>query len=344
MPRLDLTASGCTALLTLACTACSDSRERLARSAEADTGPSGFHIVTAADFNGDGLQDVLWNDPVTNRLAVSLLRGTHLLEAGPALPGPRGPGWSAVTAVDFNLDGFADVPWFSPDTKRATIWLMEATHLAEPGQPIPGPAGEGWTVGYAGDFDGDGMGDLLWYNPDRALISVWLARGTCIFEPGPEIPGPVGPGWTVATAADFNLDGTADVLWSHADTSTIAVWLMWGTRVLEAGAPIRSPWGDGWAAITGADFNRDGMSDVIWNNPVKNQMAVSLMNGVRMVEAGPAIPGPAGEGWTVGSAGDTDGDGCADAMWQNTTTHRFAIWTMNATHVVVPGAELPGPL
>ncbi len=272
--------------------ACSDPRERLAQVTQADTAPSGFHIVTAADFNADGLQDALWNDPARNRMAVSLLRGTHLLELGPSIPGPRGTGWSAVTAADFNYDGYADVPWFSPDRRQLAIWLMRGTRVAEPGARIPGPAGDGWVVGYAGDFDGDGMSDVLWYNADRALISVWLARGTCIFAPGPEIPGPVGPGWTVATAADFNLDGTADVLWSHADTSTIAVWLMWGTQVLEAGPEIASPWGDGWAAVTGADFNRDGMADVIWNNPVKNRMAVTLMRGTRVAEVGPESPAP----------------------------------------------------
>ncbi len=344
MPLLDLATGARPALLALACTACGDAPERLATAREADTTPAGFHIVTAADFNGDGFQDLLWNDPVTNRIAVSLLHSRYLLEPGPPIPGPRGAGWITLTAADFNFDGFADVPWFSPDRKRAAVWLMEATHLAEPGAEIPGPAGDGWILGYAGDFDGDGMSDLLWYNPDRALLSVWLAGGTHVFVPGPEIPGPVGPGWTVATAADFNLDGTADILWSHADTSTISVWLMWGTRVLEAGPEIASPWGDGWAAITGADFNRDGMADVIWNDPVKNRMAVSLMRGTRIAEAGPAIPGPAGGGWTVGSAGDTDGDGCADAMWQNTTTHRLAIWTMSGTHVVVAGPDLPGPL
>src|SRR5689334_12582214 len=63
-------------------------------------------IVEAGDFNGDGLQDALWNDADRSEVAVWLLRGTELVEAGPPIPGPGpGPEWAAVTAADFNQDG-----------------------------------------------------------------------------------------------------------------------------------------------------------------------------------------------------------------------------------------------
>ena len=309
-----------------------------------------WKIVQAADFNGDGLADALWTDPRTGAIAVWLLRGTQLLEAGPVIPGLAGSGWAPITAADFSLDGMADVSWFDATSPHLAIWLMRATHVAEPGAPIPGPRGAGWAAVMAGDCNGDGMADVLWYNARESRFSVWLSGGTGVFEPGPEIPGPAGEGWVVPTIGDFNDDGMGDILWFNALTGRISIWLMHGTSVLEPGPEIPGPSrlrpptsGSGWVAVTGADFNGDGMVDVIWNDADANRMAIWLMQGTHVLESGAEIVGPPGAGWSVGSAGDTDGDGMADALWQNIAASKLAIWTMSGTHVVEPGPLIPGP-
>jgi hypothetical protein len=165
--------------------------------------------------------------------------------------------------------------------------------------------------------------------------------GTAPSAIGPPLAAP-GEAWIVPATGDFNYDGTFDTLWFDGERHRISVWLMRGTQVLEAGPEIAPPSPDA-LAITAVDFNADGMVDVIWNDPVRNLMAVWLMQGAHVVEAGPWIPGPPGEGWILGTAGDTDGDGMADAIWRNARTNRFAVWTMRGTAVAVRGPELPGP-
>ena len=91
-----------------------------------------------------------------------------------------------------------------------------------------------------------------------------------------DLPDQPGSQWTVVTLADFNADGMQDVLWFDTTTGRIAVWLMHGTGVLEAGAPIAAPAGDGWIALNAADFNFDGMADVLWGNATTNCMACLL--------------------------------------------------------------------
>jgi hypothetical protein len=329
--------------LVLALGACSDARAGSVGQAAQDDSAGGWKIATIADFNADGLGDVLWSDPVRGRIAVFLLRGTSLIEAGPAIPGPAGRGWAAVTALDFNLDAMADVPWFDAARNRAAVWLMRGTHLAEPGREIAGPPGEGWVLSYSGDFNGDGMADLIWHDADNGRFVIYLMRGTQVIEVGPQTPGPPGDGWIVPTTGDFNLDGMFDIVWQNPRTNQMAVWLMRGTEVLERGPAIPGPPGRGWVIPTTGDFDGDGLADVLWNDPVTNRMAIWLMAGTHLREPGPEIPGPAGEGWSVGSAADTNGDGLADTVWQNTLTDRFSVWLMAGTHVFEAGPEIPGP-
>src|SRR4029450_9600189 len=109
--------------------------------------------------------------------------------------------------------------WNNPGTNQMAVWLMRGTQLLQPGPEIPGPSGAGWSAATATDFNGDNMADVIWSNPGTNQMAVWLMRGTQLLLPGPEIPGPIGEGWSVAHAADFNGDGMADVIWNNPGTN-----------------------------------------------------------------------------------------------------------------------------
>ncbi|AUX40360.1 hypothetical protein SOCE26_017600 [Sorangium cellulosum] len=301
----------------------------------------GWAISQALDFNADGMADVLWNDPEQSLVAVWLMEGTRLLAPGPLIPGPPGEGWFAKTS-DFNADGMGDVLWRHEGQGAMAVWLMDGSRLLAPGPILPGPGGSGWFA-RAIDFNADNMADVLWSHAEQGVMAVWLMEGTHLLAPGPFIPGPVGDGWDVASVGDFNADGMSDAVWYHAEQNLMAVWLMEGTRLLAPGPPIPGPLGDGWDITWGADFNGDGMADVLWNNAEQNLAAVWLMEGSRLLAPGPPIPGPLGEGWTARTAGDVSLDGMADVVWQRDGTSDMAVWLMEGSRLLAPGPLLPGP-
>ena len=106
-----------------------------------------------------------------------------------------------------------------------------------------------------GDFNNDGMSDILWRNADGA-VDIWTNG-----DPNQSaLIASVDPSWQVAGIGDFNGDGTADILWRNANglvdiwtngnpnqSSLIAnVSTTWtaqddGTRVIAGGTTIIDP-------------------------------------------------------------------------------------------------------
>ncbi len=84
------------------------------------------------------------------------------------------------------------------------------------------------------------------------------------------------------------------------------------------------------AANSPSDFNGDGKPDLLWQNAATRQAGVWYMGGPEgnllqgsnwLSEAG--IPG-----WTIAGAGDFNGDGKRDLVWQNDGSHQIVVWHM----------------
>jgi hypothetical protein len=269
----------------------------------------GTSVGTAGDVNADGYADVIVGAPLwTNgpgqadeggawiyQGSSTGLISTHLWHKEPNHAGGQF-GTSVGTAGDVNGDGYADVivgaPYYNhPNTDEGLAWVYLG------GDPVPDVVPH---------WDGEGDQDYAYY------------------------------GSAVGTAGDVNGDGYSDIIvgapgWNGGEDNEGRAWVYHGSpRGVQDDHAWRQQGGSnsaqfGFAVGTTGDVNGDGYSDVIvgapyWDGTYDNEGRVWVYHGSSAgLNTSSSWSKQGGQGlalygYSVGTAGDVNGDGYADAI------------------------------
>jgi hypothetical protein len=328
----------------------------------------GASVGTAGDVNGDGYADVLVAAPGYDNGQTDEGRAL-VYHGGPGDPG-YDPNWTAegnqtdahfgtsvATAGDVNGDGYADLVVGAPhyddgQTDEGGVFVYHGGSTGLSATPNWSAFGNqaygsfGWSVGTAGDVNGDGYADLVVGSPywdlgqvDEGIVSVYYGG-----------PGGLSTvswsadsdqveayfGCSVGTAGDVNGDGYADLIVGayrydgrlledegrayvyYGAAGGLQPYPGWSSRADQAYAWF------GYAVGTAGDMNGDGYSDVVvgaihYTNGETNEGAAFVYYGgpAGLSTAAGWIEGNQDSAWlgsSVGTAGDVNGDGYADLI------------------------------
>jgi hypothetical protein len=255
-------------------------------------------------------------------------------------------GYAAGTAGDVDGDGYDDVVVGADQYKQFTgrVYVYGGGPGGLATSPLFVPTGEdvnnhfGYAVATAGDINGDGYGDIIvgaYHHANfrgRAYLYTGGSKG--LAEPPSFVLTGEGPdgyfGRSVATAGDVNGDGYDDVVvgaQAH-DEGTGRAYLYAGGPAGLSASPIlvltveRPSSSFGQSVGTAGDVDGDGYDDIVVGahgyDHGTGRIYVYAGDGGRL-KASPILVGTGqgrGDryGFSVGSAGDVNGDGYGDLI------------------------------
>jgi len=240
------------------------------------------HGIAVADFNGDGLPDVVTDSWGNNQVELLLGDGKGSLHTPGAIFEVGHRPYERLRSADFNHDGHADIVTTNLDDDAVSILLGDGKGGFHPAQGSPFHAGaKPWQIAID-DINRDGNADLVIIPYERDVadasqnrVTVLLGDGRGGFSPMPNPSLPLTGCQGAASVAGGNLRGNdnQDIAVLCAISKTIQIF----NQDLDGRFTEHSgTFPGGWGSVAIADLNGDGKDDLIVANNADNTVTVSL--------------------------------------------------------------------
>ena len=108
---------------------------------------SGWTIVGAADLDGDGAADLVWQQAATGMLAVWSMNGMVVKGYDYLSPAQiTDPNFRIVGITDVDGDGKPDLVWHNQSTGMLAVWLMNGHTMTASLPVVPGAVPPVWQL------------------------------------------------------------------------------------------------------------------------------------------------------------------------------------------------------
>jgi Domain of unknown function (DUF4347)/Beta-propeller repeat len=202
--------------------------------------------------------------------------------------------------------------------------------------------GPAWTIAATGDFNRDGIDDVLLHTQSGDEVKLWTIGPNAQVMAIQSITGSDGNilktgnlNWKVVGFVDIDRDNILDIVWHNPVSDEVGFWFMNsngisvrsydylrdGTgAILKTGNPL-------WQVKGVADFDGDGDADLLFRLPELNQTAIVRLNGPIVTDA-QYITANADATLQIRGIADSDGDRIPDIYWQSPDQRKVLVQTI----------------
>lgn len=128
---------------------------------------------------------------------------------------------------------------------------------------------------------------------------------------------PMDTQWQAVAYADFDNNGSADILLRHQTSGLNYIYFQTGAARTSV-QKLNQISDQNWQVAASADFNGDGYADILWRNKATGANYIYWMQGATILQ---------GFGlntistvWQLATTADLNGDGQAELIWRNSST------------------------
>ncbi len=196
---------------------------------DTDVSNTNWIMNGAADFDGDGFDELIWRN-YANGANVLWFMSQTVLSTYRSLDSVVDSRWYIGGAGDFNNDGNTDILWRYSKNGGNAIWFMNG-HTLQTWRLIDFVPNASWVMSGAGDFNHDGETDILWRYYQNGANAIWFMNGYTL-QTWELLDSVRDTAWRVGGLGDINADGNVDILWRRGDTGQNVVWLMNGKTLV----------------------------------------------------------------------------------------------------------------
>ncbi len=282
-------------------------------------GPSG---VAVADFNGDGIPDLVAANSSSGSVHVLLGHGDSSFQN--PIQSPAGSTAYALAVGDFNGDGIPDLvvtnTAFDPHGQigGTTVSVLLGNGDGSFQSPVAYTVGTGPVAVAVGDFLGNGHQDIVTAN-DGGTVSLLLGNGDGSFQKAVNFV--VDPHLHSVAVGDFNGDGKLDIVVGSG--GKVSVLLGDGEGSFEAPVDYTASFYPKPISVAVADFKGDGKLDIVATGIDYSSGSVSVLQGngdgsfqtardLNIGQGSPTVPA---------FVGDFHGDGKLDIIASTSITY-----------------------
>ncbi len=304
--------------------------------------PTTLKLISAGDFDADGISDILWKDTVKNTFVLwfmengTVKKSTAEIQDGTNAAYKRDGGWAVVGVDDIDKDGYSDILLRNETSGEIEAWFMAGERVTNAVKVAPAfKLYSDWQIqGFSGSR-------VLWRNINSNAVTTWELNRSGLKENLP-ISFQLSQDWKVVAFQDFNNDGTPDVLWRNYQTQSLVPWRMSSTSNDPVDRKLYNVPND-YRISTIADFDGDKKLDIFFWNGINGDVAVwktkddainyntdyvtySEDNGTTF-----KILNVKSERYDVVLSKDFDGDQKSDILWRDNVSGQTALWKMDGS-------------